>query len=110
MKALNLLYAIILTWVPIVHCKRMETLFWRWDRKQLNATPAKSVPISMPEECFGLCLFDDRCKSFNTYEGMNRCDIFIEDRCSADVELVDDESATYFDTVSNGQCPVYSSM
>ena len=79
------------------------TIFWRNDRKKLTSVvPMETVPIKVPENCFGACLFNELCKSFNIHNG--KCDIFDKDRCMVGVILADDPDSIYFDMIAENQC------
>ena len=83
--------------------KKPSKLYFRRDNKLLLADQIKRVNVSHPNQCLGICLHHEKCKSFNV--GGVKCDLFAEDRCSANVTMKEHEGMSYFDSVRDGRCP-----
>ena len=94
----------LIFYVLIVLSFSRAKIFWRWEKKKLDAIPMQTTPIKKSEDCFTICIFKEGCMSFNVHNDM--CDIFDKDRCSPGVSLVDDVDTTYFDSITDDQCPL----
>ena len=77
--------------------------FFKRYGKRLDITPFETVLVNLPEECLGVCMFNDRCKAFNAAE--DNCQLLDTDRCSASKELSHNPQTSYFDTISQLECP-----
>ena len=96
----------LICYLLIVSSFSHAKVFWKKNKKRLDFSPSKSVSIKTPEACFGVCLFNKWCKSFNVRD--DKCDIFDQDRCSPGIILLHDDETTYFDLVADNQCPLPS--
>ena len=77
--------------------------FYKRYGKRLDITPFETVLVDLPEECLGVCMFNDRCKAFNA--DRDNCQLFAEDRCSTGKPLTESPKTSYFDTIAEIQCP-----
>ena len=101
-------YLILCLLVFAAYSFAQGTLFWRRDRKKLiNVVPKETVPIQKMEDCLGVCLFNEVCKSFNFHHG--QCNIFDKDRCMSGVKLADEPDSIYFDLIAEHQCELQTS-
>ena len=76
--------------------------FFRRNNRRLDITPFETVLVDAPEECLGVCMFNDRCKAFNA--DRDNCQLFTEDRCSTGKPLIESPKTVYFDTITEVQC------
>ena len=102
MKLLHLLKSGIFLMI-ILATKDASLIFLRRNDKRLEARPIQTVTVSVPDECLGVCLYNDDCKAFNAND--NVCEIFAEDRCLVGNALVDSPGSSYFDAIEDMQCP-----
>ena len=96
-------------YILIIFARVQGEIYWRMDGKKLNATPIDTSSIKTPENCIGMCLFDERCKSFDVLH--DKCNLYDLDRCAPWVRLVDERETTYFDLVAeDNQCTTTSKV
>ena len=89
--------------LAIAGAQSFSKQFFKRNDKRLDVTPFETVLVNVPAECLGVCMFHDRCKAFNAAE--DNCQLLDTDRCLASKELSHSPQTSYFDTISQLECP-----
>ena len=101
-KRVQILSALFMTFLTTTFGKKTSRLFFKRHNKRLVAHSIKTVNVSNPDQCLGVCLYDLQCNSFNAEN--TKCELFAQDRCFENVTLVENTGTSYFDTVPDGRC------